>query len=83
MHFLTTFCSILKDINNQELGHSDPKNFLKTFFDSKSNQELFQDIEIILQTITVAYIKYSNESVLESITSVYANDFNSSRNKGL
>lgn len=78
--FLKRIEIVTKDISNQQIGHTDPKDILKKFFDSKNDEQLYQDIEMVLQAVAVACFKYSVESVLESFTSVYENHFDSRRN---
>ena len=43
---------------------------------------LFKGIEMILQAVALAAVKYSVESVVESLISVYENHFNRSRTLG-
>ena len=65
---------------SEQLKDLDPKYLIKKFFDPKEN--LFTNIEMIMQAIAVCCVKQSCESVLESLVSQYENHFNSNRNMG-
>ncbi|CAB4009077.1 Hypothetical predicted protein [Paramuricea clavata] len=61
-----------------ELESLDPKELIKNFFDPAD--KLFEEIEMVMQAITVSAVKQSCESVLESMVSKYGHHFSSQRN---
>ena len=63
---------------SEQLKDLDPKYLIKKFFDQKEN--LFTNIEMIMQAIAVSCVKQSCKSVLESLVSQYENHFSSNRN---
>ena len=71
------FVSGLEDITRkytmEELQNLNAKILIKSFFDQ--NEKLYIDIEMILQTMAVASVKHSCESILESFVSKYENHF--------
>ena len=76
--FLERLSIMTEKIKEPELTKTDPKELIKQFF-GPSN-ELFKDIEMIMEWMAVSAAKHSCESVLESYVSMYENHFDSRRN---
>ena len=71
--FLSRLEDITRKYTMEELQNLDAKILIKSFFDQK--EKLYIDIEMILQTMAVASVKHSCESILESFVSKYENHF--------
>ena len=56
----------------------DPKELIKKFLDPAG--QLYKNVELIMQALSVCAVKHSCESVLESFVSCYENHFDSRRN---
>ena len=76
--FLSRLEDITRKYTMEELQNLDAKILIKSFFDQK--EKLYIDIEMILQTMAVASVKHSCESILESFVSKYENHFHIRRN---
>ena len=76
--FLKRLEELTKQYSLEELNATDPKDILKQFFDP--NQALFNEIEMVMQAISVCCVKVSCESVLESLVSIFENHFDARRN---
>ena len=62
----------------EQLRATDPKDIVKLFLDPENG--LFNEIEMIMQAISVCCIKVSCESVLESLVSIFENHYDVRRN---
>ena len=62
----------------EQLRATDPKDIVKLFLDPENG--LFNEIEMIMQAISVCCVKVSCESVLESLVSIFENHYDVRRN---
>ena len=76
--FLERLEKLTATFTSDQLKDLDPKYLIKKFFDPKEN--LYTNIEMIMQAIAVCCVKQSCESVLESLVLQYEHHFNSNRN---
>ena len=76
--FVSRLEEVTKEYSIEELKQLDSKILIKQFFDP--NKDLFVDIEMVLHAISVASVKLSCESILESFVSQYENHFDEHRN---
>jgi len=70
--FLSRLEDITRKYTMEELQNLEAKILIKSFFDQK--EKLYIDIEMILQTMAVAFVKHSCESILVSFVSKYENN---------
>ena len=66
--FLERLSIMTEKIKKPELSKTDSKELIKQFFDPSN--ELFKDIEMIMECMAVSAVKHSCESVLESYISM-------------
>ena len=71
--FLERLEKVTENIEIKKLKEMDNKVLILNFFYPK--QELFKNIEAIMQAIAVSAVKHSCESILESFVSMYENHF--------
>ena len=76
--FVSRLGKITAKYTIQELRDLDTRILIKEFFDEKN--QLYLDIEMILQAMAVASVKHSCESILESFVSKFENHFDERRN---
>ena len=76
--FLERLKAITEDMDTKDLEELDPKELIKKFFDPA--EQLYKNIEMVMQSLAVSAVKHSCESVLESFVSRYENHFDSRRN---
>ena len=76
--FLERLEKLTATYTSEQLKKLDPKYLIKKFFDPKEN--LFSNIEMIMQAIAICCVKQLCESVLESLVLQYENHFNNNRN---
>jgi hypothetical protein len=76
--FLERLEKLTAAFTSVQLKDLDPKYLIKKFFDPKEN--LYTNIEMIMQAIAVCCVKQSCEPFLESLVSQYEHHFNSNRN---
>ena len=69
-----------KNLFNEEIRSYDSKELLKKFF--KTEDAVFRGVEMVLHAVSVAAVKVSCESILESYVSRYENHIDSRRNLG-
>jgi hypothetical protein len=76
--FLKTLEELTKDYSFVQLNVTDPKDILKQLFDP--DRALYNNIEMVMQAISVCCVKVSCESGLESLVSIFENHFDARRN---
>ena len=78
MEFCKRLANITSCYTDDQLCEVDPKELIKMFLDPA--KDLYLNIKMIMQDISVYCVKQSVESVLESLVSRYENHFNQNRN---
>ena len=68
---------ITKSLNKEQLQKIDSKELILNFFDPRN--QLFKNIEMIMEALAVSAVKHSCESILESFVSRYENHFDMRR----
>lgn len=75
--FLQRLGDLTKSFTKEQLTKIDSKDLIQQFFDPEN--QLFKNIEMIMEAIAVSSVKYSCESILESFVSRYENHFDMRR----
>ena len=76
--FLERLEKLTKTLNTETLRKADSKDIIQQFF--YLNDSLFKGIEMIMQALSVAAVKISCESIVESFVSRYEDHFYLKRN---
>lgn len=76
--FLERLEKLTKTLDTETLRKADSKDIIQQFFDLDNS--LFKGIEMIMQALSVAAVKISCESIVESFVSRYEDHFHLKRN---